>query len=86
MAHGLNFALAWERAPFVTSLILKSLFESVLKKESGSRGIELLEMMMMMMIAIKWLNDSFKALVNISFRPSFERLLKTWFSSSSAKF
>jgi len=83
MAHGLNFALAWERAPFVTSLILKSLFESVLKKESGYRGIELLEMMM---ITIKWLNDSFKALTNISFRPSFERLLKSWFSSSSAKF
>ena len=71
-AHGFNLALAWDKAPLVTSLILKSLFESALKKESSSRCMELLKIMM---IDIKLLNVSFLSRVNTPDRPSFERLL-----------
>ena len=82
-AQGFNFALAWVKAPLVTSLILKSLLERALKKETSSRCIELLKMIMMV---IKLLNVSFLSLVNTPFRPSFERLLYSVFSCSSVIF
>jgi hypothetical protein len=78
-AQGFNLARACVKAPLVASRILKSLPETVLKKLSSSRCMELLKTMMM---TIKFFKESFLFRENTPERPSFERLLNSSFSSS----